>query len=59
MEKQEATKLMSVATARVPHHVESMQFPIKTNGNCDVIDTTIPNPHDPNVVHDKYWAQRR
>lgn len=57
---------MSVATVRVPHHVESINFPIKTNNKCpqgqnhrDVIDTTIPNPHDPNVVHDKYWAQRR
>ena len=59
MEKQEEAKFMSVTTARVPHHVESIEFPIKTNGKCDVIDTTIPNPHDPNVVHDKYWAQRR
>ena len=66
MEKQEEVKPKSVATARVPHHVESIQFPIKGqdelfNGPqyCDVIDTTIPNPHDPNVVHDKYWAQRR
>jgi len=66
LEKQEDATLMSVTTARVPHHVESIQFPIKTNDecsdrvrHCDVIDTTIPNPHDPNVVHDKYWAQRR
>lgn len=61
MEKQEETRLMSVATARVPHHVEAIQFPIRTEGqyHCDVIDTTIPNPHDPEVVHDKYWAQRR
>ena len=67
MEKQqEITKLMSVATARVPHHVESIQFPVQNqNGSlegqyhCDVIDTMIPNPHDPDVVHDKYWAQRR
>ena len=61
VEKQEETKLMTVATARVPHHVEAIQFPIRTEGqhHCDVIDTTIPNPHDPEVVHDKYWAQRR
>jgi hypothetical protein len=66
IEKQEEAKFMSVTTARVPHHVESIQFPIITNDGrpegrhrCDVIDTTIPNPHDPNVVHDKYWAQRR
>ena len=57
----EAQQSMSVATARVPHHVESMQFPIRAEGThrSDVIDTTIPNPHDPNVVHNKYWAQRR
>lgn len=24
-----------------------------------VVDTSIPNPHPPEVVHDKYWAQRR
>lgn len=53
-------KLLSVATARVPHQVESIEFPIRNNPNqCEVIDTTIPNPHDPDVVHDKYWAQRR
>ncbi len=52
--------VLSVATARVPHRVESIEFPIRNNPNqCDVIDTTIPNPHDPDVVHDKYWAQRR
>ena len=65
IEKQDEVKCMSVATARVPHHVESIQFPVVKQDNvqgthhCDVIDTTIPNPHDPNVVHDKYWAQRR
>ena len=66
IEKQEEAQSMSVTTARVPHQVESMQFPIKTHDECaegthqcDVIDTTIPNPHDPNVVHNKYWAQRR
>jgi len=57
MEKQE---FMSVTTARVPHQVESIQFPVRDGQHrCDVIDTTIPNPHDPDVVHDKYWAQRR
>mmetsp|Transcript_2839 Transcript_2839/g.7793 ORF Transcript_2839/g.7793 Transcript_2839/m.7793 type:complete len:554 (-) Transcript_2839:169-1830(-) len=66
MEKPEEVNPKSVATARVPHHVEPIQFPIKTQDElckgqkyCDVIDTSIPNPHDPNVVHDKYWAQRR
>lgn len=66
IERQEEAKFMSVTTARVPHHVESIQFPIKTNDGrpegqhrCGVIDNTTPNPHDPNVVHDKYWAQRR
>lgn len=66
IEKQDEAKFMSVTTARAPHHVESIHFPIKLQDECsegfchrDVIDTTIPNPHDPNVVHDKYWAQRR
>jgi hypothetical protein len=66
IERQKEAKFMSVTTARVPHHVESIQFPIKTDDGrpegrhrCGVIDNTTPNPHDPNVVHDKYWAQRR
>mmetsp|Transcript_26757 Transcript_26757/g.73607 ORF Transcript_26757/g.73607 Transcript_26757/m.73607 type:complete len:550 (-) Transcript_26757:377-2026(-) len=66
MEKQDESKLLSVATARVPHQVESIQFPIQSNHQLtegmyrrDVIDTLTPNPHDPNIVHDKYWAQRR
>jgi len=71
-QKQEETRpiaaggAMSVATARVPHHVESMQFPIQGQGETtegspryDVIDTETPNPHDPDIVHGKYWAQRR
>jgi trimethylguanosine synthase len=52
----------SVFVARVPYHMEQIQFPIHKHLDLvagDVIDTTIPNPHDPNVVHDKYWAQRR
>ena len=51
----------SVAIARVPHHFAKADIPImaEEKGCCDVIDTTIPNPHDPEVVHDKYWAQRR
>lgn len=58
MEKQQ--EFLSVTTARVPHQVESIQFPVRDGQHrCDVIDTTIPNPHDPDVVHDKYWAQRR
>jgi len=65
-EKHHDEIMTSVAVARVPHRVESMEFPVKTHDECDkdqhhcsVIDTTISNPHDPNVVHDKYWAQRR
>lgn len=65
-EKQHDEIMTSVAVARVPHCVESMEFPVKNHDECDedqhhcsVIDTTIPNPHDPNVVHDKYWVQRR
>jgi hypothetical protein len=56
----------SVTVARVPHRVESVEFPVKKHDECEkdqhrcnVIDTSIPNPHDPNVVHDKYWCQRR
>lgn len=49
----------SVAIARVPHHFEKADIPVMQPGHCDVIDTSIPNPHDPEVVHDKYWAQRR
>ena len=36
-----------------------------TEGRClhqipkDVIDTSIPNPYDESICHDKYWAQRR
>ena len=58
--------LKSVVAARVPHYVESNKFPASktvehTEGSrhCDVIDSSTPNPHDPDVVHDKYWAQRR
>ena len=56
----------SIAVARVPHRVESVEFPVKKHDECErdqhhcnVIDTSTPNPHDPNVVHDKYWCQRR
>mmetsp|Transcript_663 Transcript_663/g.791 ORF Transcript_663/g.791 Transcript_663/m.791 type:complete len:707 (-) Transcript_663:185-2305(-) len=49
----------SVAVVRAPHHsiklTESQQLMPET----DVIDTSIPNPHPIDVVHDKYWAQRR
>ena len=51
----------SIFVARVPHHFEKVDIPFTTEGQtyCDVVDTSIPNPHDPEVVHDKYWAQRR
>jgi trimethylguanosine synthase len=51
----------SVGIARVPHHFEKCDLKVMASGqtNCDVLDTSIPNPHDPEVVHDKYWAQRR
>jgi 16S rRNA G966 N2-methylase RsmD len=55
----------SVVIARVPYHnMEQVQLPITVannynNNNSIVVDTSIPNPHDPTVVHDKYWAQRR
>ena len=50
----------TVCVARVPHSFEKCKPPLNKNWqNCDVIDTSMKNPHDPNVVHDKYWAQRR
>ena len=50
----------SVAIARVPHHFQKVNIPPASGQNFDVMmDTSIPNPHDPEVVHDKYWAQRR
>jgi trimethylguanosine synthase len=59
----------SIAVMRVPHTFQQSSFPVPpadTNANterdgeqnpCNVIDTTIPNPH--RDVHDKYWTQRR
>lgn len=50
----------TVCVARVPHSFEKCSPPLNRNWqNCDVIDTSMKNPHDPNVVHDKYWSQRR
>jgi trimethylguanosine synthase len=55
----------SVAVARVPHHFEKIDIPGTAAAEagqasyCGVIDNSVPNPHDPEVVHDKYWAQRR
>jgi trimethylguanosine synthase len=50
----------SVLVTRVPYHMEQVQFPVdRSDSILDVIDTSIPNPHDPSVCHDKYWAQRR
>jgi len=51
----------TVCVARVPHSFEKCSLPMQNKNwkNCDVIDTSMKNPHDPNVVHDKYWAQRR
>eukprot|EP00934_Nitzschia_sp_Nitz4_P004073 Nitzschia sp. Nitz4//scaffold1_size375055//227972//229468//NITZ4_000293-RA/size375055-processed-gene-0.373-mRNA-1//1//CDS//3329541096//4063//frame0 len=58
-----STSFHSVSVTRVPHHFEPGELPKKVGDNgeviCDVVDTTIVNPHDPTVVHDKYWAQRR
>jgi RNA cap guanine-N2 methyltransferase len=47
-----------VLVARVPYQMEQVQFPITSN-LPNVIDKVTPNPHDPSVCHDKYWAQRR
>jgi trimethylguanosine synthase len=51
----------TVCVARVPHSFEKSNLPMQNENwqNCDVIDTSNKNPHDPNVVMDKYWAQRR
>jgi trimethylguanosine synthase len=53
----------SIAVARVPHHFEKVEMPAVTadgqTTHCAVIDHSVPNPHDPDVVHDKYWVQRR
>jgi trimethylguanosine synthase len=59
------TDQRSVIIVRVPYQMEQVQIPSIANSNnynsnvISVIDTAIPNPHDPTVVHDKYWAQRR
>jgi len=61
-------QLNTITVARVPHSVLETNCDVaprihdecdKDTHHCSVIDTSIPNPHDPNVVHDKYWAQRR
>eukprot|EP00538_Stauroneis_constricta_P012918 CAMPEP_0119553894 /NCGR_PEP_ID=MMETSP1352-20130426/6520_1 /TAXON_ID=265584 /ORGANISM="Stauroneis constricta, Strain CCMP1120" /LENGTH=590 /DNA_ID=CAMNT_0007600377 /DNA_START=239 /DNA_END=2008 /DNA_ORIENTATION=+ len=52
-----------IAIAHVPHVIrydhEFMSKLQNKASTCDVIDTSIPNPHDPSVVHNKYWSQRR
>jgi len=61
---------LSVAVIRAPQQQQSFdeqqqqldehqQQQNTANNGMDIIDTSIPNPHDPSVVHDKYWAQRR
>lgn len=47
----------SVAVARVPRNMENFDFPIQQYSQ-NIFDTSIPNPHDPNEVPNKYWAQR-
>jgi trimethylguanosine synthase len=49
----------TVAVVRAPRHAVKMTPSQQFVPEHDVIDTSIPNPHAPNVVHDKYWAQRR
>lgn len=59
-------KEMTVAVARVPHQIKTnTEFfhrnPLECSEDqphCSVIDNVTPNPHA-NVVHNKYWAQRR
>ena len=51
----------STAIARVPHVASKFQPPNADGGGevINVLDKSTPNPYDPNVVHDKYWVQRR
>lgn len=51
--------VQSIVVARAPHCIQKMDFVAKGEHQCDVVDTKTPNPHDPSVVHDKYWCQRR
>jgi trimethylguanosine synthase len=60
-----ATEGRTVAVARVPHVIQFCP-PKKSHDECrdgvhrcEVIDKSIPNPHDSSICHDKYWAQRR
>lgn len=55
----------AVAVVRAPHR-PTVQLPYYAEISPDgtqyyppAVDDATPNPHDPNVVHDKYWAQRR
>lgn len=59
----------TVAVIRAPRSLGEHELTTAANGDqstrrwsvCEthVVDTSIPNPHPPEVVHDKYWAQRR
>jgi trimethylguanosine synthase len=50
--------LNSTAVVRVPFSTKVSSSQQQQQQQC-VIDTVTPNPHDPSVVHDKYWCQRR
>lgn len=56
-------KNCTVAVIRAPHHPGKQEKIAAWNENAldprDVVDHSIPNPYDPSVCHDKYWAQRR
>jgi trimethylguanosine synthase len=62
------TNNTTCATVRVPYnlHEHLKDAPRAGDGSssyqnhCEnVIDTSMPNPYDATVCHDKYWAQRR
>mmetsp|Transcript_27590 Transcript_27590/g.41746 ORF Transcript_27590/g.41746 Transcript_27590/m.41746 type:complete len:515 (+) Transcript_27590:165-1709(+) len=59
-EKKNNSANATVAVIRAPQRQdEQHQEEEEPPSACSIMDTSIPNPHDPNVVHDKYWAQRR
>lgn len=49
----------TVYTIRAPHTKEACAHSTVQDGALSVIDTSFPNPYPQNVVHDKYWFQRR
>lgn len=63
MMKKHPCPLPTVAVIRAPQQPEpdneKEEGVIQPDNRNVIMDSSIPNPHDPSVVHDKYWAQRR